>query len=58
MDETRGHGVVNMVEFKEVVFKLKAIAEEHKVSEFFSDVIEALANMPKVVTNLEDVIAE
>lgn len=49
MEETRGHGIKN---FEEEIAKIEAIIAG------LSDIVENLKNMPKVVTNLEDVIAE
>lgn len=56
-NETQGHGVVNLEEYKAAISKLETLAAEHRVSEFFADVIEALANMPKVVTNEPEPLA-
>lgn len=52
MDEIRGHGVVNIEAYNTEMECLEHLALEMK------ECVERLKNMPKVVTNLEDVIAE
>lgn len=49
---------INIEEYKEAIAHLETLAREHGVAEAFTETIEVLKNMPKVVTNLEDVIAE
>jgi hypothetical protein len=52
MEETRGHGVVNFEEVEREIAKIEGIIVG------LSDIVENLKMMPKVVTNLEDSIAE
>lgn len=49
---------IDIQEYNAAILKLETLVREYGFYGQFLEIIEVLKNMPKVVTNLEDVIAE